>query len=339
MHRLLLPLLTASLLTGCPPTSDDDDDSAGGGPEEPATDALTATCGPELAESPEDTLTSEPLDASFLCDAAGCTLSLPDGIPTRSYAALRVADAAVALFGWEPDEILWGHAGGVERIIAPGWSFAVTDEDLWVVSEQAILQVRPGGAIHRRCPLPADLGDDFAVVDVEDGTLFLSGYSETDERTVLYRATVDGWEPLPTGVWPSRVVHHRDDDLFVLAYGYYEVLSLDTLETQQLGGSDDDFSGVTVCADGSYWVGGQTGLNLYCTASHACGERLDGYPFQSASYRCNEDGDLEWLLTDQDVVTLHTLTPGNVQTEEPAPDGLRHMAGRDGRTWWVVDAE
>jgi len=331
-------LLLAAALAGCPPVSVDDDDSADSGPDDPILDALTATCGPELTDGAR-TLPVEALDGSFACDMVGCALALPDSAPTRSYATLRASDTALAVFGWESDEIIVGRPGGVERLSAPAWSFAVTDESLWVVVDDEIIEVLPGGSVRRACPLPTGISAEYPVVDVEAGTLLVSGYSEVEERGQLHRATPDGWELLSTGVWPDRVVHHQGDDLIVLAYGYYEVLSLDTLEVQQLGGSDDDFSDVVVCDDASYWVGGMTGLNLYCAANHECSDRLDGFPFQSASTRCNEDRDLEYLLENQGVVTFHTLTAKNEQREEPAPAGLRHFTSRGDRTWRVVDAD
>jgi hypothetical protein len=215
--------------------------------------------------------------------------------------------------------------------------FDTRDGALWLVHEGALVEAGSDGVLRRRCAPPDDLEGDVLGLGREAGELFVIGRDRTTALPGLWRATLAGWEPVPVGVSPDRLVERSDDELLVLAYGHYEALDRSSWTSTQHGGSDDDFSGAAVCSDGTDWVGGMTGMTLRCDAAHGCGERLDGSPFAADATRCEADGSLTWLAGPEDA-TLLRLEADGTTTASPAEPGLRRFGQtRDGR-WRIVDA-
>jgi hypothetical protein len=213
------------------------------------------------------------------------------------------------------------------------------DGRVWASSDDTVLAFGPGGQIVQRCERPESLQTVDGVVQVADSVI-ITGLTH-DLDGALFIATSTGWAPLETQIHGTDVRPHVDDGVVVLGYGYAEAHDLAEGTRVVIGGSDDDFSDLAVCADGSYWLGGMTGLLFRCNVEHSCEQvLLDDvvYPFQARSNGCGADNALWWLELGQETV-MRTLSVGLESTSSPTPVGLRNQWAHAGRTYRVVDAD
>lgn len=330
------PLLLTLSLPACGPEAKAPPDSGGPLDDAAETDALIATCGPRAADGGR--LASEAVPGATVACADGlCTVRLPDEVSTWSYAAGRFSgDAVLAWMGATPDEVLVAAGEGVNRLTLSWPSFDASPAGtVWLLDADGLVEARPDGEVLRRCDAPGERGRGEGSVSFVDGTLLVTGVDAEGVRR-MWRSSLDGWRLLDPGVSPDRAVAHHDDQAFLLAYGYYVVWSLDDDTGEQLGGSDDDFSQVAVCADRSYWVGGGTGILARCSVDHRCEDLRDRgvYPFQATSFACEPDGGLTWWFGYEDALVEHLSAEGVVGASED-PGDLRHLWGQGAQRWEV----
>jgi hypothetical protein len=325
------------LLAGCvvEPTPDPAADPTPTPTPTPPATAIEAVCGPEL-EPGTESLPSTPLNGTWACDG-DCELALPAEVATATDPMTRFAGELLAITAGVDALIVASEAGVHELQVDHRFTFDVDGELLWFASAEGVIAATPEGEVRRRCTLPGALSDDLAFVSVAAGELFVGGFDPAVTERQVWQATLDGWALVPVDIGPDRVVEVSDSQVLILGYGYYHALDLEIGDTEQLGGSDDDFSQVAACADGTYWVGGMTGMTLLCDPDHECTDRRDHSPFGIDSVRCEPDGRIAWRWGFPEW-QIWRLDADGVTESEPPPPGLRLFGGHRGRGWTLVDA-
>lgn len=316
--------LVMSFLWGCPPSEVE---------EVSPVPSLQPAC---LEVEGEQLETRVVTAATTTCAGNRCELVLPaeevSGTRMRAHGnTLAVERDADSLIIVGEEEVSVVEVPGME-------TFSVgADEQVWLVVDGEIVAIDTSGRVDRRCSVPADSGRVRDVVQTRQGVL-VSTVVEATVEPLLFLGTEGGWAELETEVNAIEMVPFREDQVFVLGVGYYEVQDLATGTRELLGGSDDDFSGVAVCEDGSYWVGGMTGILAWCEATHACTDvdaEPSGYPFQGFGHSrvCGADRTLHWRDPLQDEVGSIQLD--GVRTSSPLPVEVRSEWAHLGRSWTV----
>lgn len=332
---------------GCGPTRDPDRGAHEPGAGLGDTGAAPGDTGrPPLPPAPCQPVSGEALaarrveDAVYACAGDDCTLALPGSEPTRPWARGAPAGDLIVMDAFDTPELLVATGGQVHAVAAPGvTTFVAGDDRVWMVRDEIdIVAVDAQGTVATRCAPPAEMASAQAL-GVVGGRLLVSGLNP-ERQPVLAEATDAGWRLLETDVSAWHLRAFADDEVLQLAYGYAEWRDLSTGERILLGGSDDDFSAAAICADGAYWLGGQTGMTLLCWPDHVCAPvPNEAYPFQSQALGCDAQGALWWMFDpgEAHAVQRGTLSrAGDVVYTDAAP-GFRTGWEQRGRRWSVVD--
>ncbi len=293
---------------------------------------------------PSDRFPSTSVDnATFVCSDSGCTVTLPDSVPGRQNDRLTAHSDVVITPGNEPFEYIISSSQGVHAVNLGIYTALHIGDDglIWWSLDGTLGGMDPTGQVLQRCDAPQSLDRVAAVTRIAQ-VLWVSGVNE-DNRGELWKLTESEWQEQPTSVAVEGFEPYRERQVIALAYGYAEVHDPAVDEGVQIGGSDDDFSAAAICPDNSYWVGGQTGMYMYCTSDHQCERTTEGdYPFQSTSYGCDSDNRLWWFdpgTQFDSPITIGTVTREGVRGETSLDDGIRHRRSQAGRTWEVLNGD
>jgi hypothetical protein len=329
-----LPLIISLAAIACTDPELDSDVEVGTSQVEPVCSA--ADDGDRFPSTPV-------INANLSCTDAGCTLILPASIPGRQQDTLAAHADIIITPGNESFEYVIASSHGVTSVnLGIFAALHIGDDGLvWFPLDEELVAMAPDGQVALRCTVPPAIATVAAVTHIAD-TVWVAGVNE-DNRGELWKLDDNVWQEQATGVAAQRFVPYRERQVIALAYGYAEVHDPTVNEGVQIGGSDDDFSAAAICSDESYWIGGQTGLYMYCTSEHQCERTTEGdYPFQSTSYGCDSDNRLWWFEPGNEAdspVIIGTVTPEGLRGEAPLDPSIRHRRSQAGRTWEVVDAE
>ncbi len=329
-----LPLLISLAAFACTDPASDSDMEVG--TSEPASVCSAADDGDRFPST-------HVINATFSCTDAGCTLILPPSIPGRQQDKLTAHADIIVTPGNESFEYIVASSQGVHRVNLDSYTpLHIGDDGLvWFSLDEALVAMSPDGQVALRCAVPPAIERVAAVTNIAD-TVWLAGVNE-DNRGELWKLRNNTWQEQATGVSAQRLAPYQQRQVIALAYGYAEIHDPLLDEGLQIGGSDDDFSAAAICPDESYWIGGQTGVYMYCTSEHQCERTTEGdYPFQSTSYGCDSDNRLWWFEPGSEAdapVTIGTVTPEGLRGEAPLDPNIRHRRSQAGRIWEVVDAE
>jgi hypothetical protein len=268
---------------------------------------------------------------------------MPESVPGRQYDTLTAHDNIIITPGNDSFEIIIASPSGVYTVLLDLFATLHIGDDglVWFPQDGALVGMMPDGQVALRCDVPSALETTAAVTQIAD-TLWVSGVN-TERGGELWKLVDTQWQTQPTTIAVAGFQPYREHQVIALAYGYAEVHDPALDEGVQIGGSDDDFSAAAICPDESYWVGGQTGLYMYCTAEHVCERTTEGdYPFQQTSYGCDSENRLWWFDLGTEVdspVTIGTVTPQGVRGQAPLDASIRHRRSQAARTWQVVNGE